>query len=52
MHYVIHKSHQMQKHKFGVMSPDTLFMETASGPPELENSVSMFHAADAPECTM
>jgi hypothetical protein len=27
-HYVTHRSHQMQKHKFSVMCPGTLFMET------------------------
>jgi hypothetical protein len=31
-----HRSHRMQKHKFGVMCPDMLYMETASGPPEHE----------------
>jgi hypothetical protein len=33
---VTHRSHRMQKHKFGVMCPGTLAMETASCPPEHE----------------
>jgi hypothetical protein len=36
MHYVTHRSLWMQKNKFGVMCPDTLFMETVSGLPEHE----------------
>jgi hypothetical protein len=32
MHYVILRSHHMQKHKFGITCPGTLFMETAPGP--------------------
>jgi hypothetical protein len=51
MHYVIHRFHRMQKHKFGVMCLGALFMETALGPPEHEKSVSTFRAPDALECT-
>jgi hypothetical protein len=36
MHYVSHRSHQMQKHKFGVTCPDALFKEIALGPTEHE----------------
>jgi hypothetical protein len=36
MHYVTHKSHRMQKHKFGVMCPGALFMENAPGQLEHE----------------
>jgi hypothetical protein len=37
MHYVTHRSHQMQKkQKFGVTCPDALFIETTSGPPKHE----------------
>jgi hypothetical protein len=36
MHYMSHSSHWMKKHKFGVMCPGALFMETALGPPEHE----------------
>jgi hypothetical protein len=36
MHYVTHRSHQMQKHKFGVTSPNALFVATAPGPLEHE----------------
>jgi hypothetical protein len=36
MHYETRKSHQMQKHMFGVTCPDMLFIETAPGPPEHE----------------
>jgi hypothetical protein len=32
------------------MCPSTLITETTMGPPEHENSVSMFHALDALEC--
>jgi hypothetical protein len=28
MHYVTRRSHRMQKHKFGVMCPDALFVES------------------------
>jgi hypothetical protein len=34
MHYVTHKSNQMQKNKFDVMYLDTPFMEIAPGLPE------------------
>jgi hypothetical protein len=34
----------MEKHKFGVTYPGTLFMETALGPPARENSAWAFHA--------
>jgi hypothetical protein len=33
---VTHKSHRMQKHKFDIMCPNALFMETGLGPPEPE----------------
>jgi hypothetical protein len=33
MHYVTCRSYQMQKHKFGIICPDVLFIETAPGPP-------------------
>jgi hypothetical protein len=36
MYYVTHRSDQMQKHKFNVICPDVLFMETAPHPPEHE----------------
>jgi hypothetical protein len=36
MHYVTQRSHWIQKHKFSVTCPRTLFVETASGPPEHE----------------
>jgi hypothetical protein len=36
MHYVTHRSHQMQKHKLDVTCPGVLFMETALGPAEHE----------------
>jgi hypothetical protein len=36
MHYVTHRSHRMQKHKFSVTCPITLLMETTPGPPEHE----------------
>jgi hypothetical protein len=34
--YMTRRSHQMQKHKFGVTCPDVLFMKIALGPPEHE----------------
>jgi hypothetical protein len=36
MHYVAQRSHRMQKHKFSVTCPDSLFVDTAPGPPEHE----------------
>jgi hypothetical protein len=36
MHYVTHKSHLMQKHRFGVMRPDALFVKSVPVPPEHE----------------
>jgi hypothetical protein len=33
MHNVTHRSHRRQKHKFNVMCPSALFMETALAPP-------------------
>jgi hypothetical protein len=34
MHYVTRRSHQMQKHKFGVTCPSTLLVESVLAPPE------------------
>jgi hypothetical protein len=36
MHYMNHRSHVMQKQKYGVMYPDALFMKTGPGPPKIE----------------
>jgi hypothetical protein len=36
MQYETHRSHRVQKCKFGVMCLDALFIETAPGPPKLE----------------
>jgi hypothetical protein len=36
MLYVTRISHQMQRHKFNISCPDTLFMEMAAVPPEHE----------------
>jgi hypothetical protein len=36
MPYVTRRSHQMDKHKFGVTCPNTHFTEIAPGPPEHE----------------
>jgi hypothetical protein len=36
MHYVTHRSHQMQKHKFGVMCPGVPFVESVPVPPKHE----------------
>jgi hypothetical protein len=36
MHYVTHKSHRMQKHKFSVTCPNTLFVKYVPVPPEHE----------------
>jgi hypothetical protein len=52
MHYVTCRSNGMQNHKFGVMCPDALFMETALGPPEHEKSALMFRTPDTLECNM
>jgi hypothetical protein len=34
MHYVTHRSHRMQKHKFDVTCLDPLFVESVLVPPE------------------
>jgi hypothetical protein len=34
MHYVILRSHRIQKHKFDVTCPDALFVESVPVPPE------------------
>jgi hypothetical protein len=36
MHYLTRRSHQMQKHKFSVMCPSTLFVESVPIRPERE----------------
>jgi hypothetical protein len=36
MHYVTHRSYQMQKQKIGATCPGALFVETTPGPPERE----------------
>jgi hypothetical protein len=36
MHYVTRRSHRMQKHKFGIMCLDTLFLESIPVSPEQE----------------
>jgi hypothetical protein len=33
---VAHRSHRMQKHKFGVTSSSSLFVESVQAPPEHE----------------
>jgi hypothetical protein len=38
MHHLTHRSLQMQTHKFDVMSPGALFIETVASPPEHEKS--------------
>jgi hypothetical protein len=52
MQYVTCRSHRMQNPKIGVKCPGVLFMETAPGPPEHENSALMFRALNVSECTM
>jgi hypothetical protein len=48
VYYVTHRSHQMQKHKFGVMCPGTLFVESVPVPPENEKwCINISH----PKCT-
>jgi hypothetical protein len=34
MHYVTRRSHRMQKQKFSVMCPNTLFVKSIPVPPE------------------
>jgi hypothetical protein len=36
MLYVTHRSHRMQKHKFGIMCLDTFFVESVPIPPNHE----------------
>jgi hypothetical protein len=48
MHYVTHGYTTMQKHKFGVMYPNALFVESAPGPLEREKlCINISH----PGCT-
>jgi hypothetical protein len=47
MHYVTHRSHWMQKHKFGITCPEALFIESVQVPPEHEKCVDVTH----PRCT-
>jgi hypothetical protein len=51
MHYVTRRSDRMKKLKFGVTCPGALFMKTALGPPDHENSAMMFRGPDAPKCS-
>jgi hypothetical protein len=44
MHSVTRRSLRVQKQMFDVTYPNTLFMESVPGPPELKNGVLMFHA--------
>jgi hypothetical protein len=36
MHYVTRRSHRMQKNKFGITSPEALFVKSLPVSPELE----------------
>jgi hypothetical protein len=45
-HYVTRRSHQTQKHKFGVTCPGAPFEQIALGPPEHENKFVTFRALD------
>jgi hypothetical protein len=36
MHYVTHRYHRIQKHKFGVTSPNAYYVESITVPPEQE----------------
>jgi hypothetical protein len=51
MHYLAHIFHRIKKHKFSVMCPDALLVESA---PHLsmKNSAIMFHAPDALDRTI
>jgi hypothetical protein len=40
MRYVTRKPHRMQKHKFGITSPELLFVKSVSVPPSMKNSTS------------
>jgi hypothetical protein len=51
MHYVIRRSNRIQKHKFVVTCLNALFVESVPVPHEHENSVSIFCAMDALQCT-
>jgi hypothetical protein len=51
MHYVTCRSHQMQKHKFGVTCPGVLFVEFIPVHLRMKNSASIFRTPDAAECT-
>jgi hypothetical protein len=38
MHYVTRRTHRMEKHKFGITCPDTLFVESVPVPPKHEKA--------------
>jgi hypothetical protein len=50
MHYVTRRYHRMQRQKFSITCPGALFVESVQVPLEQENSASVFHAPDTPEC--
>jgi hypothetical protein len=52
MHYVTHRSHWMQKYKFGVTCPDALSWDPHYAHPSMKNSVSVSYATHTPERTM
>jgi hypothetical protein len=52
MENVTHRYHQMQKYKFSVRCPDVLLWNPCRSHLSKKNIVSMFHALDAPQCTM
>jgi hypothetical protein len=51
MHYVTHRYHWMQKHKFGVTYPSVVFVKFVLVPPEHEKLCVDILRSDAPECT-
>jgi hypothetical protein len=50
-HYVTHRSHRIQKHRFGVACPNVLLWDLHRANPDIKNSASTFHALDAVERT-
>jgi hypothetical protein len=51
MHYVTRRSHQMQKHKFGITCLTSLLMNPYRAHMSMKSSVLTFNAQDALECT-
>jgi hypothetical protein len=52
MHYVNHRSHQMQQQKFCVMGLDAVLFNLYQSHLNMKNSALTFHASGEPECSL